>query len=181
MTTFPRTSRGKCRAQAQHHGKIFEVSVVTPHKFPRFRWCRRRLKFCKFSSSTRWLKSLRSCRAKTSAKDPRYGNSWKFPDRIVDVPVVLKRQCHPRAQVLGRVPTTGAKDAKMQRDPKVSPQSGHTPSAKTIFTRKSRERQPTKLAPGVLEAREREREPQGSTKCVDRSISAHISESRRAH
>ena len=28
----------------------------------------------------------------------RYGNSRKFPNRIVDVPVVLKRQCQPTAK-----------------------------------------------------------------------------------
>ena len=71
-------------------------------------------------------------------------NSRKFTDRIVDVPVVLKRQCQPSAQVLDQIPTTGAKDAKMQKDPNVSPQASQTPSAKTRFTRKSRERQSTK-------------------------------------
>ena len=45
----------------------------------------------------------------------RNGNSWKFTDRIVDVRVMLKRQCQPSAQVLDRVPTTGAKDAKKQK------------------------------------------------------------------
>ena len=51
----------------------------------------------------------------------RHGNSWKFTDRIVDVPVVLKRQCQP-AQVLDRaedVPMIDAKDAKMQKTVKV--------------------------------------------------------------
>ena len=42
----------------------------------------------------------------------RNGNSRKFTDRIVDVPVVQKRQCQPSAQVLDHVPTTGAQDAK---------------------------------------------------------------------
>ena len=46
----------------------------------------------------------------------RNGNSRKLTGRIVDVPVVLKRQCHPSAQVLDQVPKTGAKDAKMQKD-----------------------------------------------------------------
>ena len=77
-------------------------------------------------------------------KIQRFGNSWKLTDRIVDVPVVLKRQCQPSAQVLDQVPTTGAKDAKMQKDPNVGPQASLTPSAKTRLTRKSRERQPTK-------------------------------------
>ena len=72
----------------------------------------------------------------------RYGNSSTH--RIVEVPVVLKRQCQPSAQVFGRVPTTGAKDAKMQKDPNVGPQAGQTPIAKTRFTRKSRDWQPTK-------------------------------------
>ena len=87
----------------------------------------------------------------------RNGNSLKFTDRIVDVPVVLKRQCLPSAQVLDQVPTTGAKDAKMQKDPNVSPQASQTPSAKTIFTRKSREREPTKRCQERLR-HERERE-----------------------
>ena len=72
------------------------------------------------------------------------GNSRKFTDRIVDVPVVLKRQCQPSAQVLERFPTTGVKDTKMQKDPFVSPQATQKPSAKTRVTRKSRERQPAK-------------------------------------
>ena len=46
----------------------------------------------------------------------RKGSSWKFTDRLVDVPVVLKRQCQPSAQVLDEVPTTGAKDTKMEQD-----------------------------------------------------------------
>ena len=43
-TTFSWTSRGNCRAQAQHK----------QHKFPWFRTCRRQSKSCKFSSSTKW-------------------------------------------------------------------------------------------------------------------------------
>ena len=78
------------------------------------------MKPCKFSSSTRSFTSLRSCRAKTSAKDPE------------------------GTEVLDQVPTTGAEDAKMQKDPNVSPQASETPSATTRLTRKSRERQPTK-------------------------------------
>ena len=93
-----------------------------------------------------------SCDAKSShdhSKDNcqrsrRNGNSRKFTDRIVDVPVVLSRQCQPSAQVLDQAPTTGANDAKMQKDPNVSPRASQTPSAKTRFKRKSRERQPTK-------------------------------------
>ena len=59
-----------------------------------------------------------------------YGNS-KFTDRIVYVPVMLKRQCQPSAQVLDQVPLTGAKDARMPKDQNVSPQSSQTPSATT--------------------------------------------------
>ena len=73
----------------------------------------------------------------------RNGNSRKFTDRIVDVPVMLKEQRQPSAQVLDQVPTTDAKDVKMQEDPNDRPQASQTPSAKTRFTRKRRERQPT--------------------------------------
>ena len=66
----------------------------------------------------------------------RNGNSWKFTDKTVDVPVMLERQCQPSAQVFDQVSTTGAKDAKMHKDPHVSPQATQTPSAKTRFTRK---------------------------------------------
>ena len=48
----------------------------------------------------------------------RYGNSRKFTDRSVVVPVMQERQCQPSAPSPGRaeeVPTTGAKDAKMQK------------------------------------------------------------------
>ena len=54
-------------------------------------------------------------------RSKRHGNSQKFTDRIVDVPVVLKRQFQP-AQVLDRaedVPTTDAKDAKVQKTVRV--------------------------------------------------------------
>ena len=92
----------------------------------------------------RWLKCLRSCRAKTSAKDSEGTETRGFTDRIVEVPVVPERQCQPSAQLLDQVPTTGAKDAKMRKDPNVSPQASQTPSAKTRLTMSSRERQPTK-------------------------------------
>ena len=91
---------------------------------------------------------------------------------------MLKRQCQPSAQVLDRIPTTGAKDAKMQKDPNVSPQASQTPSAKTRVTRKSRERQPMKRCQmwWWLES-----EQCGSTRCVDQSICAYTGlESRRA-
>ena len=64
LSAFLWTGRGKCNAQAQHNGNILEMSVLTQHKFPWFRRCQRRLKKSyKFSSSTRWLTSLRPCRA----------------------------------------------------------------------------------------------------------------------
>ena len=47
----------------------------------------------------------------------------EFTDRMVDVPVVLIWQCQPSAQVLDRIPKTGAKDAKMQKDLNVSPKA----------------------------------------------------------
>ena len=68
----------------------------------------------------------------------------KFTERIVYVPVMLKRHCQPNAQVLDQVPTTGAKDAKIPKDQNVSPQSSQTPSATTRLTMSSHERQPTK-------------------------------------
>ena len=74
----------------------------------------------------------------------RNGNSRKFTDRIVDVLVMLKRHCQPSAQVLDQVPTTGAKDATMQKEPNVSPRANQTPSAKTRLTMSSHERQPVK-------------------------------------
>ena len=86
----------------------------------------------------------------------RNGNSREFTDRIVDVPVVLKRQCQPNAQVLDRIPTTVAKDATMQKDPNVSPQSNQMLSAKTRLTMSSHERQPTKRRQECLK-QERER------------------------
>ena len=73
----------------------------------------------------------------------RYGNSRKFTDRMVDVPIVLKRQCQPSAQILKRVPTTGPND--------VNPQSSQTPSAKTKLTMSSRERQPVERCQMCLE------------------------------
>ena len=79
----------------------------------------------------------------------RNGYSRKFTDRIVDVPVVLKRQCQPSAQVFDQVPTTGANDTKMQQHPNVSPQASQTPSAKTRFG---------ETVPDVRESRERRRE-----------------------
>ena len=74
----------------------------------------------------------------------RCGNSRKFTDKNLDVPIVLKRQCQPSAQVPDRIPTTDVEDARMQKGQNVSPQASQTPRAKTRFTRKSRERQPTK-------------------------------------
>ena len=56
------------------------------------------------------MQSKDNCR-----RSRRNGNSRKFTDIIVDVPVVLKRQCQPSAQVLDQVQTTGVKDAKMQK------------------------------------------------------------------
>ena len=73
------------------------------------------------------------------------------------VPVVLKRHHQPNAQVLDRIPTTGAKDAAMQKDPNVSPQSNQTTSAKTRLTMSSHERKPTKRCQECLKL-ERERE-----------------------
>ena len=68
----------------------------------------------------------------------------KFTDRIAHVPLMLKKQCQPSAQVLDQVPTTGAKDAKLPEDQNVSPQSSQTPSATTRLTLSGHERQPTK-------------------------------------
>ena len=105
---------------------------MTQHKFPRIRKGRRRLKSCKFSSSTKVVEISEIMQSKDKCqRSRRYGNSRKFPNIIVDVPVVLKRQCHPIAQVLERVPTTCAKDTKMQKDPNVSPQASQTPSPKS--------------------------------------------------
>ena len=81
----------------------------------------------------------------------RYGNSRKFTDRMVDVPIVLKIRCQPSSQIIKRVPTTGAKDTKMQKDPNVNPQSSQTPSAKTRLTMSSRERQPMERCQMCLE------------------------------
>ena len=151
------------------------MSVVTQHKFPGFRKCRRRLKSCKFSSSTRWLKFLRSCRAKTSAKDPEgtdtRGSSQNC-GRSSRAEEAVPAKC-------SRIPTTGAKDPTMQKDPNVSPQSNHKPSAKTRLTMSSHERQPTKRFQECLK-HERESVLRGSTTRVDRSVSTHMSESRRA-
>ena len=72
-------------------------------------------------------------------------------------------------------PTTGAKDAKMQKDPNVSPQASQTPSERTRFTRKSCERQSTERRRECLK---HEREQYGSTRRVDQSISAHTGLSR---
>ena len=58
------------------------------------------------------------------------GNSRKFTDRIVDVPVVPKRQCQPNVQVFNRIPKTVVEDATMQKDPNVSSQSNQTPFCK---------------------------------------------------
>ena len=63
----------------------------------------------------------------TQSKDkmPKTQKVRKFEEvhrQTVDVPVMLKRQCQPSAQVFDQVPTTGAHDAKMQKDANVSPQ-----------------------------------------------------------
>ena len=87
----------------------------------------------------------------------RNGISRKFTDSFVDDPIVLKRQWQPSAQVLDRIPTTGAKDATMQKDPNFSPQLSQTPSAKTRLTVSRHERQPTKRCQKCLK-HERERE-----------------------
>ena len=104
----------------------------------------------------------------------RNGNSRKFTDRIVDVPVVLKRQCQ---QVLDRTPTTGAKDATMQKDPNVSPQSSQTPSAKTRLKMSSRERQPMKRCQTCLK---HERESCKAPPDVQTGRPVHTCLSRRA-
>ena len=103
-------------------------------------------------------------------KSRKYGNSMKFTDRIAHVPLMLKRQCQPSAQVLDQVPTTGAKDANMPEDQNVSPQSSQTPSATTRLTLSGHERQPTKRCQKCLK---HEREQYGSTIRKDRSIRAH--------
>ena len=67
----------------------------------------------KFSSSTTLVEICEIMQNKDKCqRSRRNGHSRKFTDRIVDVPVVLKRQCQPSAQVLDQVPVTGAKDAK---------------------------------------------------------------------
>ena len=68
---------------------------------------------------------------------------------------------------------TGAKDAKMQKDPIVSPQASQTPSAKTWLKGKSLERQPKIRRQECSEAQEK-----CSTKRVDQSISARTGLSR---
>ena len=65
----------------------------------------------------------------------------------------------------------------MQKDPNVSPEASQAPSAKTRPARKSHERQPTERRQECLK-HEREREQYGSTRRVDRSISAHTGLSR---
>ena len=110
-----------------------------------------------------------------SQRSRRNGNSRKFTDRIVDVPVVLKRQCQSNAQVLDRIPTTGAKEATMQNDPNVSPQASQTPRAKTRLTRKSLERQPTKRCQECLK---HERESSKAPPDVQTSRSVHTCLSR---
>ena len=130
------TARDKCRAQAQHNGKILSVPVVTQHMFSR-----RRLKSCKFSPY-KVVESLRSCRARQVPKIQKVRKTSKFTDIIVDVPVVLMRQCQPSGQVLDRIPTTGAKDTDA-REIRTS-QASQTPSAMTRLTMSSREWQPIK-------------------------------------
>ena len=105
-----------CREQAQHNGKILEVSGVTEHKFPPSKATQNGGNANRSRSFIEWRKSL-SQRKDKCQRSERHGNSWKFTDRIVDVPLVLKRQCQT-AQVLDRaedVPTTGAKDANVQK------------------------------------------------------------------
>ena len=77
------------------------------------------MKFYKFSSSATLVEISETMQNKDKCpRSRRNGNSRKFTDRIVDVPVVLKRQCQPSAQVFDQVPMTGFKDAKMHKDPK---------------------------------------------------------------
>ena len=85
----------------------------------------------------------------------RCGNSRKFTDKNLDVPIVLNKQCQPSAQVPDRIRTIDVEDARMQN---VSPQASQTPRAKTRLTRKSRERQPTKRRQECLK-HERDKAP----------------------
>ena len=57
------------------------------------------------------ISEITHCKDK-SQRSRSYGNSRKFSDRSVDVPVVLKRHCQPSAHVFDRIPTTGAKETK---------------------------------------------------------------------
>ena len=76
--------------------------------------------------------------------------------QVSHIDKVVENQCQPSAQVFDRIPATDAKDATMQKDPNVSPQSNQTPSAPTRLTRKSHERQPRKRRQECLK-HERER------------------------
>ena len=178
LTTFPWTGRGKCRAgtaQWQDPGDV----CCDATQVPKNQKGQKTVEILQVQFIDKVVEISEIMQGKDKCqRSRRYGNSRKFPNRIVDVPVVLKRQCHPIAQVLERVPTTCAKDAKVQKDPNVSPQASQTPSAKTRFTRKSRERQPMK---GCQRWWRHEREQYDSTRHVDWSISAHTGlSSRRA-
>ena len=110
---------GKCRAQAQHNGKILEMSVVKQHKFPWFRRCRRRSSEREKNSTEKFTRVIRRTQLRALRRDSSQS----------DV-----HECD----------TAVRRSAKMQKDPNVSPPASQTPSAKTRLARKSRERQPTK-------------------------------------
>ena len=91
-------------------------------------------------SSIGWRKSLSQSKDKCQ-RSKRHGNSRKFTDRIVDVPIVLKRRFRP-AQVLDRAedfPTTDAKDAENGAGSLIEPLTsccvGETDSAQTLCHR----------------------------------------------
>ena len=103
------------------------------------------------------------------------GNSRKFTDRIVDVPIARKRQCQPNAQVIDQIPTTNAKDAKMQKRSERQSTSESDGKCKD----KIQEKESWTTVPDVRK-HDWEREQESSTRRVDRTICAHMSESKRA-
>ena len=134
------------------------MSFETQHKFP----CQKMHKTVEilqvqFIDKVVEISEIMQSKGKCQ-KSRRNGNSRKFTDRIVDVPVVLKRLCQPSAQVLDQIPTTCAKDAKMHKYVNFSPQGSQTPSAKTRFTKKSREGSRRKGVPADHEAQSQVKE-----------------------
>ena len=76
------------------NGKILEMSVVTQHKFPMIQKMQKTVEILQVQFIDKVVGISEIMKSKDKYHRSRgNGNSRKFTDRTVDVPVVLKRQC----------------------------------------------------------------------------------------